>query len=192
MPFPVKHGGNKQAEVVVKINLGLSLGNHGSGDVTGGDNGTFPGEGNGETAGATASVTDGGSGEGTFIQQHAQGILDGLGVAEPDVLLDLVDVVGVAVDLLPPLEAGVVEILLHHLLVGPTHLYRLELPPPLRVRQGEQSRQCRHRAPAYDGYGGAVDVSGDGGEWGRKGCGRGNTELPAGGWSAEVGREPGN
>ncbi|PON97466.1 hypothetical protein TorRG33x02_066680, partial [Trema orientale] len=113
-----------------------------------------------------------------LIGQHLQHILDGLGVAEPDVPLDPVHVIGVAIDLLPPLEPRVVEVLPHHLLVAAADLLRLEPPPPLGVGQGEHGGEGGDGAASDDGDGGAVDVGGQGRNGGRRG---GESEGPGGG-----------
>lgn len=130
----------------------LGLGDHGSRDVAGENDGAFLGERDGEGACPAAGVADSEALKGALVLEHLEDVLHRLGVAEPDVELDAVHVVGLAVDLLPPLEARAVEVLPHHFLVVSPDLLRLHLPPPVRVRQRQHRCQCRHRAPAYHRY----------------------------------------
>lgn len=92
-----------------------------------------------------------------FIGEHLESVLDGLGVADADVELNFVDIVGIAVDLLPSLVAGGVEVVLDDLLVAAADLLGLELPAPLGIGEGEEGGEGGDGAATDDCECSAVD-----------------------------------
>mmetsp|Transcript_76414 Transcript_76414/g.181759 ORF Transcript_76414/g.181759 Transcript_76414/m.181759 type:complete len:246 (-) Transcript_76414:95-832(-) len=93
----------------------LRLAHHRCADVAGRDKSAPLRERNGETASATSSVAH-------LLAIHLlveprQNAVHGLGMTNTNVLLHWVDVLCLAVDLLPSVEALVVEVFLHHRLV---------------------------------------------------------------------------
>ncbi|KAK6924609.1 Glycoside hydrolase family 38, N-terminal domain [Dillenia turbinata] len=69
------------------------FGNHSSGDIAGRDNSALLGERNGERTNAATGVANGDPRKRPLILQHLDGILDGLGVTQPDVQLHPVHVI---------------------------------------------------------------------------------------------------
>ena len=117
--------------------LFLSFSNHSSRNIGGSDNGPLLSERNRQRPSSTTSVTNSNPTKRTVISQHSNGILDCFRMAKPNVFLNPVHIVGLTVNLLPPLEPRVVEVLPHHLLVVSADLLCLVAPPSLGVGEGE-------------------------------------------------------